>query len=67
MSKYVQCTQYMVQCTLGVAQNFRFACTLFEASLHKGEHFPKLPAKNNDRYPTRNAVICLLLNNSTSK
>ena len=52
-----------VHCTLGVAKIFRFTCTLFGASLHIVEHLPEVSAKNNDRYPTQNAVLCLPLNN----
>ena len=57
---------YTVYCTVGVAQIFRFTCRFFGASPNIVEHFCKVSAKNNDRYPTQNAVLCLPLNNSTS-
>ena len=56
----------VVHCTVGVAKIFRFTCTFFGASLHIVEHLPEVSAKNNDRYPNLNAVLCLPLNNSTS-
>ena len=52
--------------TVGVAKIFRFTCTFFGASLHIVEHLPEVSAKNNDRYPNLNDVLCLLLNNSSS-
>ena len=36
-------------------------------SLYIREHCGKLSAKNNDRYPPANAVLCLHLNYSTSE
>ena len=62
----VYCIVFSVYCILGVAQIFRFTCTFFGASLHTVEHVYKVSAKNNDRYPNLNAVLCLPLNNSTS-
>ena len=50
---------YTLYCTVGVAQIFQFTCTFFGASLHIVEHFYKVSAKNNDRYPNLNAVLCL--------
>ena len=47
---------------IGVAKIFRFTCTFFGASLHIVEHLPEVSAKNDDRYPDLNAVLCLPLN-----
>ena len=61
-----RCKMYIVHCTVGAAKIFRFTCTFFGASLHIVKHFYKVSAKNNDCYPNLNAVLYLLLTDSTS-
>ena len=58
---------YTVHCTVGVAQIFVFFAKGVTGSLYIREHCCKVSAKNIDRYPPANAILCLHLNNSTSK
>ena len=59
---------YTVHCTVGIAQKSRiFFAGGVTGSLYIREHCCKVSAKNNDRYPPANAVLCLHLNNSTSE
>ena len=55
-----------IYCTVGVAKIFDLLAHFLGASLHIVEHFYKVSAKNNDRYPYLNTVLCLPLNDSTS-
>ena len=63
---HVTCTVYTIHYTVGVAKIFDSLAHFFGASLHIVEHAYRVSAKNNDRYPTQNAVLCFPLNNSTS-
>ena len=65
-----QYTLHIIRYTLhsrGCSKFTDFFASWVTGSLYVREHCCKVSAKNNDRYPPTNAVLCLHLNYSTSK
>ena len=69
IQKFEQPLLYSIlYCTVGVVQIFVFFFAGgVTGSLHIREDCCKVSAKNNDRYPPANVILCLHLNNSTHK
>ena len=61
------CSVYYTLYIMGCSKITDFFADGVTGSLYIREHCCKVSVKNNDRYPPANAILCLHLNNSTSK